>query len=96
MEQLEIQQAKAKDSHRQHVQEGKALELQIVSTTPEYCRFGFLFVGGVFCFGGLGRGWCWEWFFCNFIYAYEASLSAGNTNMRSCQLILKRNVSITY
>ncbi|KFP59045.1 Centrosomal protein of 89 kDa, partial [Cathartes aura] len=30
MEQLEIQQAKAKDSHRQHVQEGKVLELLII------------------------------------------------------------------
>lgn len=102
MEQLKIQQAKAKDSHRQHVQEGKMLEVLVIWTTLKIVLQVLIFVGfsvcflvSFFCFGKLGRvlvlvswGFCW-----NFIYAWKASWNVGNINRRSssgCQLILKK------
>lgn len=62
MEQLKIQEAKAKDSHRQHVQEGKSARVASHLNYTEdgtagfdFCRVSCLFSVVIFCFAKLGR-----------------------------------------
>lgn len=66
MEQLKIQQAKAKDSHRQHVQEGKSAWVAIhLNYTKDgtagydFCRVFVCFLLAFFVLESLAVFWFW-------------------------------------